>query len=241
MKLKTIQASAIKSVFEVLKYIISDVNFVFEKSGIYMKTLDTAKVTFINIFMDARNFEIYECPRRVVAGLNIANTFNLLKTISSNDTLEIKIDDCMQIIIENSQKKSSTIFRMKLLDINEEDYDIDDLKFDIVTIIPSLNFQRIVRDMSNFSSHVEITREGRVLKMTCIGDFVDQTTVIECSESVDTVFTNEYSLKYINMFAKATNISSNVSIQQHNDGPISFKYFIANLGEIQFYLAPKTE
>lgn len=241
MKLKTIQASAIKSVFEVLKDIISDVNFIFEETGVYMKTLDTAKVTFINVFLDAKNFELYECPQRVVAGLNVANTFKLLKTISSNDTLEIRVDDSMEIIIENSQKKSNTVFKMKLLDINEEDYDLTDLKFDLTTIMPSSNFQRIVRDMLNFSSHVEISRFGSTLRLSCFGDFVDQTTEIECVDTITNNFTHEYSLKYINMFAKATNISSNVSIQQHIDGPISFKYFIANLGEVQFYLAPKSE
>ena len=57
MRLKTVQATAIKSVFEVLKDIISDINFVFDKDGVSMRTLDNAKVTFINLFLDARNFE----------------------------------------------------------------------------------------------------------------------------------------------------------------------------------------
>lgn len=242
MKFKTVQASAIKSVFEVLKDIISDVNFVFDKQGVHMKTLDNAKVTFINLFLDARNFELYECSERVIAGMNISNTFKLLKAIGLNDTLEITIGEKMEIIIDNAQKKSNTVFRMNLMDINEEEYNLNNLNFDVTTIIPSVNFQRIIRDMSNFSNFVQISRFQNKLKLECIGDFVDQTTEIECPDTIDDTFSDTYSLKYVNMFAKATSISSNVSIQQGSHGcPISFKYFVANLGEIQFYLASKVD
>lgn len=242
MRLKTVQASAIKSVFDVLKDIISDVNFIFDKSGVYMRTLDNAKVTFINLFLDARNFEVYECSERIIAGINITNTFKLLKAISSNDTLEISINEKMEIVIDNAQKKSNTVFRMNLLDINEEDFNLDELKFSVTTILQSVNFQRIIRDMANFSNYVKITRYENKLRLQCVGDFVDQTTELECSETIDYMIEDEYSLKYINMFAKATSISANVSIQQEKEGsPVSFKYFIANLGEIQFFLAPKTD
>lgn len=242
MHLKTVQASAIKSVFEVLKDIISDINFVFDKDGVSMQTLDNAKVTFINLFLDARNFEMYECNQRIVAGLNITNTFKLLKAIGSNDTLEISVDQKMHFTIENVQKKSKTVFHMNLLDINDDEYNLNDLKFSITTVLQSVNFQRIIRDMSNFSSYVIIKRYENKLQLRCVGDFVEQTTELECSETIDGVIEDEYSLKYINMFTKATTISSNVSIQHDIQGsPIAFKYFIANLGEIHFLLAPKVD
>ena len=44
MKLATIQASAIKSTFEVLKDILNDVNIYFKPDGIYIVTLDTAPI-----------------------------------------------------------------------------------------------------------------------------------------------------------------------------------------------------
>lgn len=244
MRLKTIQASSLKSVFDVLKDIINDVNFEFDSTGVHVSTLDTAKVTFINMFLHADNFEEYECKKKITAGMNILNTFKLLKTIGNNDTLEMVIDESMEhmdIIIENVQKKSITRFRMKLLDINEESFNMNDFSFDVTTILPSVNFQRIIRDMSNFSSTVEISRLENKLILRCAGDFVDQETEIECSDMVEKKYKNEYSLKYINVFTKATNICSTVSIQHHVDGAIAFKYSIANLGDISFYLAPNSE
>jgi proliferating cell nuclear antigen len=244
MRLKTIQASAIKSVFEVLKDIITDVNIIFDKDGVTLKTLDMAKVTFVNMHLGANNFEMYECPSRILAGVNIANMFKLLKIIGNNDTLEMSITpahDIIEMLIENTQKRSKTLYKMKLLDINEEEYNLNDMTFDVTTNVSSMYFQRIVRDMLNFSSQVVITRDKMKILFECDGDFVGQVTEIESTESKTNTFSHTYSLKYINMFAKATNICSNVNIQQSVDGPILFNYFIANLGHIEFYLAPVSD
>ena len=45
MRLVTIQASAFKSTFEVLKDILNDVNIYFKPDGMYIVTLDTARTS----------------------------------------------------------------------------------------------------------------------------------------------------------------------------------------------------
>ncbi len=50
MRLVTIQASAIKSTFEVLKDILNDVNIYFRPQGMYIVTLDTARTSLIDMF-----------------------------------------------------------------------------------------------------------------------------------------------------------------------------------------------
>ena len=64
MKLVTIQASAFKSTFEVLKDILNDVNIYFRPHGMYIVTLDTARTSLIDIFLAADNFEEYECHKK---------------------------------------------------------------------------------------------------------------------------------------------------------------------------------
>ena len=81
MKFKTVQASAFKSAFEVLKDILNDVNVYFTPQGIRILTLDTARAALVDLYLGADNFEEYECKHDVLAGLNIANTFKLLKRL----------------------------------------------------------------------------------------------------------------------------------------------------------------
>ena len=242
MYLKTVQASAIKTVFEVLKDIINDINIVFDESGVKLSTLDTAHITFINMTMPFDNFEKYECQGRTLAGLNMINTFKILKTITNNDTLSLSISEAtpelIDIKIENEQKKTMSKFGMKLLDINDEIYDYPSIQMDLHTIIPSIVFQRIIRDMSAIADNVRIKRYSNKLVFICDGDFVKQETDIECSDTIDDVIEDVYSLKYISMFTKATSICANIEIIQSKQGPIAFKYSIANLGDITFFLAP---
>ena len=91
MKLVSIQASAFKAVFEVLKDILNDVNVYFKPTGIRVITLDTARSALVDLSLNAENFEEYSCPEDVVAGLNISNTYKLLKTITNNDVIYMEI------------------------------------------------------------------------------------------------------------------------------------------------------
>lgn len=243
MYLKTIQANSLKVVFEVLKDIITDVNFVFTPDGISVCTLDTAHVTFVSMCLHHDNFEKYECKTRTLAGMNMLNTFKILKAITGTDTLTMVIGHSGETIdmeIENDVKKTMTKFKLKLLDINDDIYDQPNITMDCTTIVSSALFQRIIRDMTNLADNVQITRHTNKLSFKCDGDFVQQETDIECSDTIDYTISESFSLKYINMFIKASSICSNIEINQSHNGPIAFKYSIANLGHITFFLAPTT-
>jgi len=93
MKLVSIQASAFKSTFEVLKDILNDVNIYFRPQGMYIVTLDTARTSLIDMHLAADNFEEYQCDQEeIIAGINISNTFKLLKTITNNDVIKLEIN-----------------------------------------------------------------------------------------------------------------------------------------------------
>ena len=243
MKLRTIQASAFKSAFEVLKDILNDVNIYFDKDGMKILTLDTARVALVDFELQSDNFEEYECQEPIVAGVNVTNMFKLLKTISNTDTLSMELNnrDSLKIKIENAAKKSCTTFDLKLLDIDEDHIEVPDIPIASITIMPSVDFQRICRDMNNLSNEIEIKRKESNLLISCVGDFANQETVIDCVESVNGVYSGVSSLKYLNIFTKATGMCSNVQLMQEVDNRfLILQYNVANLGEVRFYLATKS-
>lgn len=243
MKLKTIQASAFKAAFEVLKDILNDINIYFDKDGMRILTLDTARVALVDFELQSDNFEEYECEEPVVAGVNVTNMFKLLKTISNTDTLSMELNnrDNIKITIENSTKKSCTKFELKLLDIDEDHIEVPDIPIASVTILPSMDFQRICRDMNNLSTEIEIKRVENRLVISCMGDFANQETELDCVDTVKGVYSGVYSLKYLNIFTKATGMCANVQLMQEVDNRfLILQYNVANLGEVRFYLATKS-
>mgnify|MGYP006267764139 CR=1 FL=1 len=247
VRLKTIQASAFRTVFEVLKDIINDINLVFRPDGVLVVTLDTARVTLVHMFMPAENFEEYTCDRECTAGLNVANTYKLLKSVTNTDTLTMSIDDqyILHMVVENTTKKSRTSFQFRLLDINDDMLSVPEIDMNVLTTIPSVDFQRITRDMHNLGQDMYIQRTQNTLELTCEGGFANQKTVLECIEpGPKNPVGNVFSLKYINMFTRATSLCASVQLMQHAEDenmPIVFRYNIANLGELKFYLAPKVQ
>ena len=205
-------------------------------------TLDTARTSLVDIYLAADNFEEYQCEQEeIIAGINISNTFKLLKTITNNDVLQIEINskEHMNIEISSEAKKTNTKFQLKLLDINESRIEVPDVEMTTVTTLPSADFQRLCRDMSNIGTDIEIRRVGKEIKLKCEGDFASQETSIECPEESPEI-TGLYSLKYMNIFTKATSMCASIQvIQETGNRFLILKYNVANLGELKFYLATK--
>jgi len=247
MKFISVQSVAFKAVFEVLKDILNDVNIYFRKDGIQIITLDTARSALIDMFLRAENFEEYVCDDDIVAGVNIANTFKLLKTITNNDviTMSITSKEFIDISIQNESKKTVTKFQLKLLDINEDQIELPEIDVSVITTMQSIDFQRMCRDMNNVANDVNICRINKQFTVKCEGDFANQETIIECND--DTCkeglrLSGTYSLKYLNIFTKATGMCSTVQIlQEEQNRFLILKYNVANLGELKFYLATKSD
>ena len=47
-----------------------------------------------------------------------------------------------------------------------------------------------------------------------------------------------FSLKYLVLFTKCTNLSSSIELYLKNDYPLIIRYQVANLGEVKLCLAP---
>lgn len=242
---KTIQANAIKCILEVLKDILSDVNIIFDETGFRILALDSARVALVNVFLEASKFEEYTCTERTVAGINISNTYKILKSISNSDTMTMDIVDnqILKITVHNVARKTTTLHELKLLDINDEGLDVPDIELGSVTIVASAEFQKICRDMSHLSQYVTIRRSRTTFEMECTGDFANQKTVVtdDSGPDIDKPIENVYSLKYINMFTKSTNMSQNLELFMGQDMPIILRFCIANLGDLKFYLAPNID
>ena len=107
------------------------------------------------------------------------------------------------------------------------------------TPVPSVDFQRICRDMSNIGDDIEITRSGKTLRFVCNGDFANQDTEIQCTDESPSM-SGVYSLRYMNIFTKATSMCATVQIMQEEQNRfLILKYNVANLGDLKFYLATK--
>lgn len=251
MYFTTVQSGAIRILQEVLKEVLNDSNMVFDETGVRITAMDGSHVALIHMKLDAHKFEEFFCKGKIYVGLNMLSLFRLIKTINNSDTVSMYIKEDnkneLGIVISNSDKNSLTNFKIKLLDLDINDITIPDVDIECIITMPSNDFQRMCRDMMNISETIEIISGEDNLRIVCEGDFASQETVIGQATHglVFSRHTNEvrgkFSLKYLNLFTKSTNLCNTIELYLKNNYPLIMKYNVANLGEIRFCLAPKAD
>ena len=258
LEVKTVQSSAFKVLVEALKELLTDTCIEFDPTGIKIVAMDSSHVILVHLKLDASKFEEFYCTSKITVGINMLNFHKLIKTINSNDTLTLFMDDGdinhLGIKIENGEKNTKTTYRLNLLDLDNTKLTIEPTEFCDVITLPSSDFQKICRDMSNLSKHVEIRSVNNKLIFCCKGEFCNQETVFADSDGGeggarvtvgaqrrrDVVVQGVFNLKYLVLFTKCTNLCNTVELYLKNDYPLIVKYLVASLGEIKLCLAPQT-
>lgn len=251
LEIKTVQSQAFKILIEALKELLTDTCIEFDDSGMKIVSMDTSHCVLAHLKLDACKFEYYQCESKITIGVNMLNLYKLIRTINSNDTLTLFIESAdinhLGIKIENGEKNSKTTYKLNLLDLDNQKITIDDAEFNTVINLPSVDFQKICRDMHNIAESVEIKNIGNQLILTCKGDFCNQETIIVDNDNGINTINNKknneivqgvFSLKYLVLFTKCTNLCSTVELLLKNDYPIVVRYMVASLGEIKLCCAP---
>ncbi len=254
IEIKTVQSAAFRILIEALKEILTDANFEIDQTGIKIIAMDSSHTVLVHLKLNAENFELFECKKKRILGVNMLNMFKLIKTMGNNDSLTLYLEEDSESVlcikIENSEKNSVTNFKLNLMDLHEENIQIPPATFDSVITMPSGDFQKICRDMHNLSDDIEIKSSDNQLIFNCKGHFASQETCIgEANSGLAFLKNNDpqeivqgvYALKHLVLFGKCTNLCNSIELFLKNDYPLIIKYSVASLGEIKLCLAPKVD
>lgn len=254
LEIKTVQSSALKVLVEALKELLTECSFVVDESGLKLMTMDNGHVVLVHLKLDACRFEHFYCKRPTTLGINMLQLHKLIKTINSNDTLTLFQEDGvinhLGIRIENSDKNTRTTYKLNLLDLDHEDLGIQPMPFNNMITLPSSDFMKLIRDMHSVGAQtVEIQYVDKRLIFNTKGDFCAQETVLSDSDGAvkhqggipgcDEIVQGVFSLKYLVMFTKCTNLCNTVSLYLRNNYPLICQYMVASLGEIKLCIAPQ--
>ena len=102
--------------------------------------------------------------------------------------------------------------------------------------------------MMNIGENVSVKSENDSLKFSCIGDFAHQETTLcetnnglQFTQSNEKSFCGSYSLRYLLLFTKCTNMCNQINMYIKNDYPLVIRYSVASLGDIKLCLAPNMD
>lgn len=254
LMIKTVQIAPFRTLMVAMKDILLETNITFQKDGIRIVNMDKSQTVLVHMHLNADNFEYYDCKKeKIIVGVNMLHLFKLINTIDNEETLSIYIDEddyndgiveYINLKFENKNIKQCKIQKLRLIEPDQEELTVPNVKFSSIINMPSNDFQKIIRDLNNISDKLEIKSIKNQLVFKCNGPFANAEIIRSESDGMGFIQKNNniiqgvFSLKNLNYFIKCTNLCNQIEIYLANDLPLIVKYNVASLGTIKLGLAP---
>lgn len=252
---RLVQGNILKKLLDAIKDLLNEAPLDCSETGISLQAMDSSHVSLVSLNLRSDGFDTYRCDRNKSMGINLVSMTKILRCAGNDDAITIKADDnadTVTFVFEAPSGDKVSDYEMKLMDIDQEHLGIPDTEYSCVVKMPSAEFQRICRDLSQIGESVNIccTKDGIrfsasgdlgtgniKLVQTANADKEEENVTIEMTEACTLTF----ALRYLNFFSKATPLSPTVSLSMSADVPLVVEYKVGDMGHIRYYLAPKIE
>jgi len=275
LELKTTQTAAIKVLSDTLNSLLSDVNFVFypnfiendsedsdenlpktkQIGGVIIKEINKTGTILVYTKLDADKFDYYNYnynKNKLTLGLNLNNLLKCLKCMSHFDTMtwQVESEDINKLIVilESTERKEKKIFKLNLMDLEEEKYEVEPIDFPFSITLPSQDFHKYCKDMSSATDKIDLicTKNKVIFSGTGelgqvefeVGETNGGLSIDVNANCSDEIVQGLFELRFLIIFTKCTNLCNTVTLYLKNDYPLIVRYGIANLGEIKMVLSP---
>lgn len=257
LTIRTLQIAPFRTLMTALKDILLETNICFNQEGIKVTNFDKSHTIVAHLNLARENFEYYECKQeQIIIGVNMYHLFKLINSVDSEDTLTIYIENKdftdgivshLGLKFENGKIKQRKTQKLRLIEPEEEELEYPQPEFSSIINLPSQDFQKIIRNLSDISDKLEIESVGDELIFRCEGQFAtveirraesDNNMSFVSKQDASKVMTGVFSLKNLSYFIKCTNLCNHIELHLENDLPLVVKYSVASLGELRLCLAP---
>ncbi|KAJ5074155.1 proliferating cell nuclear antigen [Anaeramoeba ignava] len=246
-------AGIFKKLIDSIKDLVSDCTLACTRNGIRMQAMDASHISLVSMQLNSTGFQQYKCSKKFNLGVNLVSLAKLLKCAGANDSMKIKAsphNDTLSLSFTNPDESIISQFEMKLIDISEETVSLPAENNVCIAKIPSGEYQKICRDLLTMGEDVRIQASPRKITFSSFGQigsggFTLQQN-IEDENSKISIITDEkidltFTLKYLNLFAKAGPLCDFVTLYLSPKSPLMVEFTMGQLGFIRYYLAPKVD
>ena len=214
--------------------------------------MDTSHVALVSLNLSMEGFESYRCDQNIVLGININNLSKVMKLADPADSITLSADQdpsTLKITFDNPKTQRSTEFDLNLITLDVEHLSIPDTEYSSLITINSNEFSKICKELQSLSESLTISTLADTVQLSVEGaagsgfikltnndsDRKEDQTLIEVEEAV----TQQFALNYLNLFNKASSLSSFTRLCLHQEQPLVTEFKIDSLGVLKYYLAPK--
>jgi len=247
---KTTEGHIVKGLAELLQNNIKSGALVIAPEGLHSKVTDTNKKILIDLELNGEAFSEYKVKadaEPITIGLNNSHFYRMLKTSKKKDTIALFINSDKQnelgIEVTPKEKTRVTESFIKIQRIQSFDIDLPQ-GYKRPIVISSSEFQKMIKDMANIGTAIEVSTRKRQINFCTVADSVFSRNVTfgdEDPEDTSDDVQQTFDMDIFSRISKISSLSTHLSIYQHRDLPLMIKSAVGTLGRICIYIKSKAQ
>lgn len=224
-----------------------------KKGGIIIKEVNKTITVLVYCKLDGwEEFHYNYHKSKLTIGVKLPNLLKCLKCMTHFDTMSWIIEEedmnKLIVILESTERNEKKVFKLNLMDLDDEKYEIEKIEFPYRLTLPSTDFHKYCKDMASvMANKMEIQCTNNMVFFSGKSDIgtVDFQVgeslgglQIEINTDKNEIVQGNFELKYLTIFTKCTNLCNEVKLFLKNDYALVVRYQVAALGEIKLVLSP---
>ncbi|OHT09382.1 proliferating cell nuclear antigen [Tritrichomonas foetus] len=248
--------SLFKKTLDALRELVEEANIDCNETGLSLQAMDASHVALVSMHLNHKYFDQFKCSQTTTLGVNLGAIQKILKCGDSQDVLTLRTNEEnteLKFQFENGGRYFE--FSMNLMDIESEHLAIPDSEPEASVTLPSSEFQKICRDLTQFGDTVKISVKPKTVTFSLSGNTGngavtlssfdsasdDNAVEIKCDTDGEPLELS-FALRYLNFFTKAAPLSEKVTLELSNNRPLLVMFQLDDdAGYIKYHLAPKVD
>jgi proliferating cell nuclear antigen len=179
----------------------------------------------------------------------------MLKSIKKKDSIELFIDSRnptdLGIKVVPREKNRITNSTVKIQTIQNTYMELPK-GYDKPVIVPSIEYQKMCKDMNNIGSTIRVISRGFQVEFKCntanvysrgtlFGEIDEDDDEEDEDFEIKVDYDEDFDTEQLTRIIKIAGLSSNMQIYPKEDCPLLFKSLVGSLGTISIYIKSKKE
>jgi len=246
MKLSLAEPRYLKESINIISDLVNEARFKITPDAIELVAMDPANVAMVIFKLLSSSFTEYNVNKDIEIAINLTNLRQILRRASPSDMLSLELDPENKLKIRLKGTSTRT-FSLPLIDIEEKEQKIPDLKFPVKIQTTAQILNDAIEDADIVAESVSFLAEPKKFTVHAEGD-LNQARIdikegegtkidINGSEKINA----KYSIEYLKKMINGAKIADNVIIQFNKDYPLKLDYKTVDKVMLSFILAPRVE
>jgi len=244
MKLVLAEPKFLKDSVNIISELVNEVTLKIDQNKIELIALDPANVAMVIFRLLSSAFVEYEVDKPEEISVNLDSLKQILRRAKPRDVVTIELGKKNQLTIKFKGESSKT-FNIALIDLEDKQQKIPDLKFPLRVELPSIMFDESIEDMGVIAESVALIAEKDRFTIQAESKLNTAKVEVTPDEEIKIIINDSnpvlarYSIEYLKKISKASKLCDVVFLEFDKEYPLKAVFRVMDKLDLQFILAPR--